>query len=1183
MLLTIHNLPVNTRYSDVKTLIQSQCGLSEVLLDHLVKDGQYKKVTVGVVEEEDAAILVRKINGLYVQGAQLYVEDIRQKKKSSEQPYRPMASLTTNRDIQQDKSNDLPGPQSMYAQQNSAFPMNMPYSNMANYNQYMMPEIMPLMMNQQMMGMGMYVMPQQQNAFMDNSGQVPATAKTSTANYNFNNLDQNAPGMMANNSAGSKNKRGRNVNPQNRDGGDVQRDRNNHPYQVKQSGWGSEPNKPNDKRSVRSTRWNAGEAGPSGRRSRSPHRVDSCEDAAYDSRYRDSPQRYENSYHGRNAPNDRDPRDSNYDPRDDETFQSYKAYEGPMKDDDRRYNQRDEPSQRWGPSNFQNNDRAQTGRDSYKSDDRRQSDRNQPSRKRPNPDSFGNDNALARTWGESLTQSSHLNRNESQFAPPQKIQRLPELMKQKLDVGLIRSTSGNPSGRENPPVWGNSSGKGYSPPRLNPPRRGNSPARGKSSDVGYPSVRENTFDRGNPAIRGNPSGRGNSAVRGNLSGRGNPAIRANPSGSGNPADKGSPSSRGNPAVRGDSSGRGNPAIRGNPSSRGNPAIRGEPSGRGNAVVRGGLAARGNLAVRGNPSGKGNPKAKGNPPAPHNKSSDYKAMIRRDTAWRQLAVALIGKQIFAEHDVPMSPSEERGLLKAIKKAVHTRVDLLLLGEFAVPAPTIVEKYRKRFPVTGDKVFLAAVIKNLAAEENKIKQEEQVTDKNQAVPAQQVKATVPMKQEGTNAMPVPKTENVKLEESAKLSQAEPAIQVKVPVLPPEKEAPFKLPPIPKTKKSAQPAPVAASGKLPNYPGGNKAVHQLLRKQRKKETINEDLYELDPYLAAAVEKELDGLCNVIVGELSNPASKEDEPILKRLKVEPMIILRKSVKMTLVKRLLDIRTSLALTVFVEGKIPTPASMSNFLRRFGVISLKKSKNKQKSRPFFVATCADYEAYDNLCSLKSTLMSEITELKFRPLHVTPKKPIITTDDIQNHLSRQSMVAKKTQGSSTEVIDCTEDETLFYEDVEGVWNEYDDVKDNDIKTDDTDEKNDSVKKDDTGNDGVTNDDVKNEDTGDDVKNENIEDDSVNNSVTNEKGEKNNDTHDKGEENSGTKENNDNGVKNTDTNDQTEGNVTNNDENEAIEEDATYDVDDGEDYFMMDGEEYRVEDEITEIKETDLEDY
>lgn len=48
-------------------------------MDNLVNEGKTKKVTVGLPEEEDAAILTRNINGLYYDGRQLYVKDVRQK------------------------------------------------------------------------------------------------------------------------------------------------------------------------------------------------------------------------------------------------------------------------------------------------------------------------------------------------------------------------------------------------------------------------------------------------------------------------------------------------------------------------------------------------------------------------------------------------------------------------------------------------------------------------------------------------------------------------------------------------------------------------------------------------------------------------------------------------------------------------------------------------------------------------------------------------------------------------------------------------------------------------------------------------------------------------------------------------------------------------------------------------
>ncbi|KAJ2943080.1 hypothetical protein O0L34_g18771 [Tuta absoluta] len=168
MLLVIHNLPINCKYADIKGLIQSKCGVTEVILDNLVNEGTTKKVTVGLADEGDGAILVRKINGIFVGGQQLYVEDVRQKKES-EQPYRSSKSLladpvsfsdTHNQFHQNNYQRDLlPQNQGVYQQDN----------NMAYQNQESM-----MMMNMAAVG-GMYYMPniaQPQTSYMGYGGQA---------------------------------------------------------------------------------------------------------------------------------------------------------------------------------------------------------------------------------------------------------------------------------------------------------------------------------------------------------------------------------------------------------------------------------------------------------------------------------------------------------------------------------------------------------------------------------------------------------------------------------------------------------------------------------------------------------------------------------------------------------------------------------------------------------------------------------------------------------------------------------------------------------------------------------------------------------------------------------------------------------------------------------------------------
>ncbi|KAJ0170490.1 hypothetical protein K1T71_013861 [Dendrolimus kikuchii] len=93
MLITIRNLPSSTRYTDLKALLLSQCGLVDgYVLDNLVADGTCKTVTVGLAEEDDAALLARKINGYNYKGNSLYVQDLKKNKKTKEQTYHTQSS-----------------------------------------------------------------------------------------------------------------------------------------------------------------------------------------------------------------------------------------------------------------------------------------------------------------------------------------------------------------------------------------------------------------------------------------------------------------------------------------------------------------------------------------------------------------------------------------------------------------------------------------------------------------------------------------------------------------------------------------------------------------------------------------------------------------------------------------------------------------------------------------------------------------------------------------------------------------------------------------------------------------------------------------------------------------------------------------------------------------------------------
>ncbi|XP_038217039.1 uncharacterized protein LOC119835977 [Zerene cesonia] len=132
MLLIVYNLPGNISYNDVKDLIKKNCGLDEVILDNLVNDKPgTKRVTVGLAEESDAAIFVRKINGMFIKGHQLFVENVRQK-KASEQPYRTLASYLP--DSGKDFSNPADSNRQQYNMPNQEY--NMAHQYMNPYQSY---------------------------------------------------------------------------------------------------------------------------------------------------------------------------------------------------------------------------------------------------------------------------------------------------------------------------------------------------------------------------------------------------------------------------------------------------------------------------------------------------------------------------------------------------------------------------------------------------------------------------------------------------------------------------------------------------------------------------------------------------------------------------------------------------------------------------------------------------------------------------------------------------------------------------------------------------------------------------------------------------------------------------------------------------------------------------------------
>lgn len=69
------------RYEEVKALIKEKCHLTDIIVDNLVLETTLtRKVTIGLSDDNDAAIVFKELNGLVLGGRKIVVEDLRKNK-----------------------------------------------------------------------------------------------------------------------------------------------------------------------------------------------------------------------------------------------------------------------------------------------------------------------------------------------------------------------------------------------------------------------------------------------------------------------------------------------------------------------------------------------------------------------------------------------------------------------------------------------------------------------------------------------------------------------------------------------------------------------------------------------------------------------------------------------------------------------------------------------------------------------------------------------------------------------------------------------------------------------------------------------------------------------------------------------------------------------------------------------
>ncbi|XP_038217018.1 uncharacterized protein LOC119835958 [Zerene cesonia] len=77
MMVTIHGLPVNIKYQDLKAMIKQECKISDFILDNLVCDTDgFRKVRVGLADDIEGAHVIKCLNGYRLSGYILRVAPV---------------------------------------------------------------------------------------------------------------------------------------------------------------------------------------------------------------------------------------------------------------------------------------------------------------------------------------------------------------------------------------------------------------------------------------------------------------------------------------------------------------------------------------------------------------------------------------------------------------------------------------------------------------------------------------------------------------------------------------------------------------------------------------------------------------------------------------------------------------------------------------------------------------------------------------------------------------------------------------------------------------------------------------------------------------------------------------------------------------------------------------------------
>ncbi|XP_063390222.1 uncharacterized protein LOC134675849 isoform X2 [Cydia fagiglandana] len=1000
MLLTIHNLPGSTRYADVKSLLKDKCGLTEVIVDNLVNEGKSKKVTVGLATEDDGAFVVRKLNGLFINGQQLYIEDKR--RPTADQPYRPGGLDPVQPDVM------MP-------------PVMAPV--VPAWNQTVsMPYMQPMPVDQTLAYTGYVGVPQA----MHYTEPIPVSAQV--VGYSGYQAEAYAP----------------NNEPRHQEPGDWGRNSREQPpetFRNKDRKRRHSPERPaaGSKRSSRLDNFNKSK----NRREPSPPRKQwADENRVFQEQFSRQNQNVEPQYQPREPNPDyrqSDPmwkQQSRWDepkPRAERERQWGNDNRGwepqPDKTWDDQPQWREEPRQwdnqpkpQWdSPPKPQWDNRAKPKRDNQPKPQRDNQPKphwdNQPKPQWDSPQKPHWDNQPKPQWDS--PQKPHWNNQPKpqwdNQSKPQWDDQPKSQWEDRVPVENVRSERYDHLAASDAPRGNDQDFQPRDHGRYRDSRPRNQNFDEPISDPVWTREPENSFSSSGRQSRPAEEPR-----------RNRPTSKNGRQGSDWRDDR--------PVAPRDRSGGRQKPDYGKPKEYPSREFKRQARpehGPPKAAPKHETPRHERNEVHTANTNKNNfVKAKKTyPPVSvrpvnkpvgvevrldKNKPQSLRSMINKDQTNRQQATALIAKKTLGvdieKQYFPKGPLDAF-IFKQLKACIKSRVDVIFGEELSVHMPDVIQRYRATFPFKDDKTLMVQIREKSTREYEALPPKEK-KDADDIFQMKKEKDEAERQngreQKKTTAVPEG-TANVK-NVTADVKNVTASVQN---VTASVKNVTASVKNVTAAAASAaakntgppvHPSIAKQAKKKPGAPLTDKQVIQQMKLLRKWEFDQDDLYSMDEYNTKALEDEMAHLDKLFSEECLNPAGQQEAVICKLLNTDSLNDFNKTIRLYITKRILNIQTGLAVRMFASGKPPKKEAVLQYLKKHRIQA--SAVKKSVKGAMFMVNLTRFEDFDKLCNIDNDVIDGIP-INFKAMHLIGPPPKISRNQIKS--MRQKMIENQIGG------------------------------------------------------------------------------------------------------------------------------------------------------------------------------